>query len=338
MFHTRDKRSSWILNIIAFIIIVFPFWGIHYTNDWEGYSYTFSHPIFSRDLGFSLLSLGFTSYGFEYQDLFKFHILLIAISYLNLNRSVRLNPVILSIVLLIFYYVQIANQIRYYLAYPLILYSTYLLYNKKIFSSLLIISVAFTFHKSVIIVLGIYILYFLSYSINSKHSQIILILLGNLLIGFAVGYIQRFDAQYEEYQTQVSSLLGGIFNSIPLIIAIALIYKFNIIISRKESHLFKNHKYKWLYIISVGTCVFFYAGLQMQVLTNRFIAPLLPIWIGYYMFIKTHTHIKSIDRLAAKYMWTMIICLFLWKFLVTPFLGLDSYISELGMIIESYYL
>ncbi|MBD5355782.1 MAG: EpsG family protein [Bacteroides sp.] len=333
----ETKRYPIQSYLIAFLMLVLPFWGLHYTSDWEGYEYSFYHPIFSRDIGFSILAVLFTSYGLDYQNLFQFHILLIALSYLNLCRYIRIKPLILVVILLYFYYVQIGNQIRYYLAFPLILYSSYLLYNKSLIKALIVITISITFHKSVIILLGAYIVFFYV-SKKTTNTQLLAIILSNIIVGFAVGLIQMYDPQYEDYQEQVSSFAGGLFNSFPYILIISWIFRLNQFILRKYRTIRKDTIYKWLYILSVGSSCFLLAGFKMQILTNRFVASLIPIWFAYFLYIK-NSSVPQVCRIKAENYIKLCILLFLaWRYVVRPVMGFGTSSSEMSMMINSYYL
>lgn len=326
----HHSRLSYVLSLILFII---PFWGLSYTSDWVAYNYYFDHPEESRDIVFGYLSSCFRDNGFSYEDLFKFHIILIGLLYQTIFWKLKSKPLFPTLCLIIFMYVQIGNQIRFYSALPLAILSFLYYTRKKHFFSTFLIVISVLFHTSAVL-FYISILIFYNYIIINKFShQFIYLLLSNFGIWCLIGLTGLFNPKYLYYLGEPSSIVGGIFNGFSSLVSISLIFIF----TKSNPNILRLQIYKILYTLCISTSIFFMAGCQIQILTNRFISSMLPFWVIYLMSITQWNNLSSKIKAKAKSISVfLIVFLLFWKFVLSVELGVDSYLIEVFLMLDSY--
>ena len=326
-------RNS-IRYLVAIIIISIAFWGIHYTSDWEGYVRAFYNTDFSRDLAFSFLSNLFVKYGFDFRDLFHFHILLMAILYSSLYKNIGINIIYFALLTLIIGYVGMGNQIRYYVAYPLTLIACFYYYERKFLYSLVCVVLAVMFHYTVFI---IYVLFLLMNCIRfwNKKKQFFLIIFLNIVIYFIM-YRSNFmvENQYDSYKNveNTSSVMGGLFNLSPLLIPLYYMRK----ISNADM---TNHIIDFLFLLIASSLPLFLLSIYMQIFGSRMMMALLPVYFGYFTLIRQQTSSLYIRRNCIKAIRLTFIYFVFWRFIVPITTGVNgSVMMEMEMMISSYYL
>lgn len=330
------NQKQIIQSIVAILIFAIAFWGIHYTSDWDTYRHYFNNPEDSRDYFFGLLAEYFKGQNYSFEMLYRFYISLIAFSYVYLFNKIKTNPIGLVLIILIFNYVAVGNQIRFYLAFPLCLLAFYEFIRKKYILTVLFLTISVLNHKSTIILFSV-LLGFNIFAYKLKtYKQIILIIVLNIIIYILLNYISSFDEKYFAYNTayKLSSFLGGLFNIFPYLYPIYIIFQINKHI--KKVHSDGNHiVYKFLYVCSIAPTVFLLSGLFVQVLANRFIMTFLPFWIGYFIYVGKSQRIKYSTSNALK---VTILIISIWTFLASPLLGLEEYFFETALMLDSYSL
>lgn len=325
--------------IVAFLLLILPFWGLHYISDWDAYNYFFTNPSASRDYFFSVLANLFRENGLDFESLYRFNIFLIGISYLWLFRKTNADLIVLAIVAIFFNYVAIGNQIRFFLAYPCCLLSFYYFINKKYWICFVLLTFSIINHKTVIILFATLATTNILLYKFSPTKQIIYIIVANFAMFFMLNYTLSFDEKYTDYlsSNRISSLAGGAFNVFPYLFPIYYTFILNRMIRKFNCGLAANKLYKFLYSSAIATCIFLVSGLQVQVLSNRFIVSFLPIWISLFSFVYTNTP-RVVGLKAKKYILYTVLIVFLWIFVVKPSLGYNGYINEAILMISSYSL
>lgn len=322
--------------IIAVLIFTLAFWGIHYTSDWAAYLYFFDHPENSRDFFFGLIAEYFKGEKYTFEMLYRFYILMIALSYVYLFNKIKSNPIILVLVLIVFNYVAMGNQIRFFLAFPCCLLAFYEILDKKYVYSIVLLSISVLNHKSSILLLSILIGFnFFAYKLSS-NKQISLMILLNIVFYVLLNYISLFDDKYNEYNTanRLSSFLGGIFNVFPYLFPLYFIYRINKKINKRI--IGRNSiVYRFLYVCSIAPIAFLFSGIYVQILTNRFIIAFLPIWFGYFIYVKKYL---KIGKEPSKAMIFTIGLISAWTFILKPLLGFNEYFKEIALMLYSYYV
>lgn len=338
MINETTKMKLYWQSFFAFIVFILAYWGITYTSDWDAYIDFFNHPENSRDPMFAFLSTFFKNRGYTFIDLYRCYILLISFFYIRLFKSINVNPLLLIFVLVIFNYVAIGNQIRFYLAFPLILLSFFEFVKKKYVLAALFFILSILEHKSVIILFTILITFkFLVYRLSAT-KQIILIILANIIIFFLLNYSSSFDEKYNDYQNinKISSLAGGVFNIIPYLFPMYSCLRINKALRKKNPEFRDKSIYEFLYTCSVAPTVFLISGLYVQVLANRFIIAFLPIWFAFFIYTHRCSFQKKTKRTVSTMAGTSTVILIFWKFCLMPQLGFVDYFMETYLMLLSY--
>lgn len=334
-----NNSYSLLCIILALVVLILPYWGIHYTSDWKAYNYYFEHPSESRDYFFSILATFFGEHGYVYEDLYKFNILLIGFCYLFLFRKTNTNPILLALITVGINYVALGNQIRFFLAFPCCVLSFYFFIDKKYINSILLIVFAILNHKTTLILFSILLLSSIIIYKSKTSKQALYLVIANVIIYSLLNYSISFDEKYNNYlsSSNMSSLIGGLFNIFPYLFPIFFSYKLNQIVSDYYPILTRSNVYKFLFISSIATSVFLLSGIQIQVLSNRFIMSFLPIFIGFFFFVSNNTS-GRVKQKANKYMCYTILLMIVWTYLVKPILGFHDYFLEAEMMLSSYSL
>lgn len=331
------KYYSNFLWCISFCIFLFPFWGLNYTSDWNAYEYTFNNPSFSRDYLLAVLSEFFYNQGYEFKDLYHVHIIAIAFCYLYLFKILNVNPFWFTLLVILFYYVPIANQIRFFLALPLTLIGFYKFVYKKYVSSVLCLAIAILSHYTSILLISSLLVF---YRIQNKSIlfQFIYLTSANIIVAVLLGFTSAFNERYTGYQNsgQISSALGGIYNLFPYLLPLCLIVAFDIVIKQSTQKRVSTY-YKFLYVSSISTCIFIIGGIQTQILTHRFLCSLLPVWGGYFLYCSNNKALRKSHRF--KFYWTLsLVLICFWKYILSPYLNVDSSLKEISLMLFSYDL
>lgn len=325
-------------SFFAFIVFVLAYWGVTYTSDWDGYIFFFNHSEMSRDPMFAFLSEFFKNRGYTFIDLYKFHIILISFFFIYIFKSTRVNPLLLIFISIVFNYVAIGNQIRFYLAFPLVLLAFFELVTKRYVLTVLLFIIAILEHKSVIILFAVLVVFkFLVYRLSLK-KQMLLILLANIIIFFLLNFSDSFDEKYDDYQSagNISSLAGGIFNVVPYLLPIYSCVRISKILGKKAPELKDKPIYEFLYTCSIAPMVFLMSGLYVQVLANRFVITFLPIWFAFFIYVHRHPLQKRTKKTISIMAWTSIMILIFWMFCLMPQLGFVDYFIETYLMLSSY--
>lgn len=323
-------------SICAIVIFALAFWGIHYTSDWAAYRHYFDNPGESRDFFFGLLSEYFKGKNYSFEMLYRVYISLIALSYVYLFNKIKSNPIVLVLTLLIFNYVAMGNQIRFFLAFPCCLLAFYEFLEKKYILTVIFLTISILNHKTAILLFSALIGFnFFAYKLK-PNKQIIIIILSNIAIYILLNYISSFDEKYNAYNTvnRLSSFLGGIFNVFPYLFPIYFIYRINKKI-KKGIMTGNSVVYRFLYVCSIAPTAFLFSGIYIQVLTNRFIIAFLPIWLGYFLYV--NKNIKTQNQTSKTLIFTLML-ISVWNFIVKPLLGFNEYFIETALMLDSYSL
>lgn len=323
--------------ILAWIMFVLPFWGLTYISDWAGYSFMFENPEQSRDALFRILSIKMGELGYTFGDLYRLHIIIIGGLYVTVFRRLRLNPIIATLITITLYYVPIGNQIRFFMAFPLVILALYRFCNHQYVRCLMAVVLAILAHKTAVILFGGYaIAYLLSKRSVALQKQWIIIANIGLVILLHFSYL--FDSKYDDYHYNVSSILGGIYNSWVYLIPLYLVFVTNKKI-QQVSEKVSESSYRYLYAMSIGMSVFILAGLSLQILTNRFIATLVPIWLAYFEYCNTNCNVSPMFRQRLRcYAIVSVLIVYVKQYVIDGLFGVNAFLYEAQRMLLSYQL
>ncbi|MBW8360040.1 MAG: EpsG family protein [Weeksellaceae bacterium] len=263
--------------------------GIRDNSDWKMYYYFFKLGNEETDLMFVLLAKLFKSAGFEFADLYMFHMVsIVVLFFLFISRYTR-NAFYVVLLYFLLDFVHLTNQIRYYFGFPILMLGLYYLFSAKRYTvSVLLIILSLLFHKGLFMLLLFIPAYYL---IPAKRFitmmlwfSAALVLLIVLVVRFGVGLsLEHFDSYLgREYE---SSLVGGLFNALPYLTYLGFILVEHYRLNRHNPDLLSDPQNRLLMKLSFFPLVFLPASFLLQILGHRYILPFSIFWIIYYLML-----------------------------------------------------
>ena len=334
----KVKGYKWYYYLTAFSLIMISYWGVTTNSDWGGYEYWFENDASGTDRAFQFLTIWFNEHGLTFRMLYRFHIILIALFYILLFRKLRVNPVFYTILMLLFNYVEMGNQIRYYVGFPMALLALYYYINKRFLLSVLFGVFAFFFHSSLALFFAIFFLFYYCFNGFNNKGKIILVIGANIVLYYLVhntDVIGNFEV-YLLDRSRISSLLGGLFNLMPTIIYIYFTYLIDNEIRKCLPDMVQMKDYKYLYICIMMGTVLFLCSIPTQILAHRMMGMILmPIWLTYFIRVKSLGS-KKINNLANNCLIVLLLFYTLNAFGV--FTGSNDYFYHIKEMLDSYTL
>jgi hypothetical protein len=280
------KAFSVLLGFLIFYALLFT---VTDNSDWEIYNSVFDGYRQSNDFIFNFICDFFSSHGYEYSAVYQFHILLMGIGFIYFISRFSIHGVfaVISIYLLL-QLIPLSNQIRYFIAFPLFLISVYELIiskNKILFAIFTLLS--FLSHAGIILMYPFLFIYYKTENENFIRKLLIYSALFSILffIIYRIGLI--FFGQFEYYfETEMlSSIKGGIFNSLILIVWILYIYFRNkVLVISNQFEIESDIKYQFLYKLSLYSIIFIPTGIIIQIISHRFVEASIIVWVTYIMY------------------------------------------------------
>lgn len=326
-FLNKTKTSIRVGNILGFFFFCVILLPVEYNADWDIYQILFDNPQISFDITFSFLAKFFKTYNLSYRYLYITHVLLISLLFSLYSYSIKVtNGFFILLTYIILMYISLTNQIRYYLAFPLFLISTYYLIiakdKIKFFITLLL---AISSHIVIVLMIPFYFLFF-KVKIKYFSKLVFAISIFSLLVAFSFENVINlsFRENLNSYLTEDrrSSFLGGLFNLIPIIF-------YYIVINIRHKKLIKNYpeitndlNYVYLYKLSVYPFIFLLLSIYLQIFANRFIQPMIIVWLFYFFYTTEYTQKNKLNNSFLIFLF--IIVNFAWSLLLSPLiLGSD---------------
>ena len=270
--------------IFSLVIFIIFFLRIRYSQDWDAYELMFDQYV-NTDIFSLWIAQLCRTLGFGFVSFYQIHLSLAFLLYYVLISRFNRNVFIIYLCLLLINYVQFANQLRYFISFPLFVYASYLLFcknNKKAYILLLI---------SPIIHIGILSLYIFlpAYKIFQKFNTFKLVtyvLSGSvvffLLLKYVMIYIpEKFWGYLED--DNISTLAGGVYNLIFPIVCIIIVifstYRWHSFFTEKQDKV-----YHFLRLMSYSPILFIIISIDVQVIAHRYIYPFLVVWILFVLY------------------------------------------------------
>lgn len=255
------------------------------------YYYFYKYEV-ETDIVFNNLTFVFKKIYLSYNDLYKFHIIVIVSLYFLLISRFTKNIFFVFLAYILLDNVHFLNQIRYYLGFPILMIGYYLLfYKSKYFLSILCIVLSILCHSGLsflLILIPIY--YFVptkKYYIYTLMFSAIVFLIALYLFNSTLGEILKHYGSYFA-KDNLSSFVGGLFNAIPYILLLVFLYIETFLLMKKNPEIVDNSEFKFLYKISFFPVIFLPASFLIQVIGHRYVMTFSVFWILYYyiFFIK----------------------------------------------------
>lgn len=310
--------------LLLYALYFFSFYFVDWTVDKYNYEYMMGHiEDYDTDYIFNLLSLYSFRYGYTYDDIYHWHIILQSLFFALFTFKVFKKPWLPAIIFIALNYVNIANQIRYFMGFWLFLYGMTFYINKKsrVFYYLLGL-VACLNHIGLVVLFACMPLYRIYEKITFKKYIILFIVLLFILpvITFIIpGFLQGFS-KYLASERQ-SSLAGGVFLFFPILVQAVVIFanKYKI-----PNEIKSECNYKLLLSITVFSFIILPLALQVHIFSHRFVMPFIAIWLAFVY-----------DYLKKLYSVSSIICLIfvLWLYFVPKIiLGYSYYLDNIQVM------
>jgi len=227
-------------------------------------------------------------------------------------------------------YVQIANQIRYFLAFPLFLLSLYYWgFEHKHIKSLIIAIFAILSHNGILPLYIFIPLYEICHELKIKKIILIFIAIGvfGLLISSILfKFMPYLKSSYSSYSMDLSSLRGSIFVSVFSVSWYALLF----FINNKIVSIKKIPLVYFSYIISLYPIIFLIISFSgLQIINGRYVNAFYSMWT---ILLLQLTKIKEI-RFSRIYVIIFAILIFVIKYLLSDWVFGRSYDSEISKVL-----
>lgn len=278
----KDAKGS--LALVIFCLLLF---GIRYTDDWAGYYHFFNNPEASPDLLFKYLSVFYKSIGLSYIDLFQLHILIIGfcISYFITRFSPY--PLIVLFCVILIKFIPIVNQIRFYSAFGIFLMSIYsLIVSKRRRMAIFLMFLSIISHLAISPLFILFLIYPKLKNYTLKKISKILVLTSVLMfvIFQVMNTIVTGHFEYYLQGNSISSVIGGLYLILPIVLGYFFIFKYYKILCNKIPELLDDIKFKFLFILSVYTAPLLLIGLISQIVVHRYISIFSMVWLIYLIY------------------------------------------------------
>lgn len=342
---TFRKFFAW---FASFLLIVGAYWGVTFNPDWAGYEYYFETQN-SPDFLYNYLSEAFLKYGYEFRDLYRFHIFFIALFFsLYFFRLVKTKAFFITVIFLLTNYVAVGTQIRYFMALGTFLlatdmYST----SKKHLSFLLLTALSLIAHQGIfllIIMLGFTYVFWgkRGRQLNWWIVLIVNVILASVLLGLQLD-LDSSKGLFNTYVTEgeKSSWIGGIYHSFPSIIGFICIFNLcrllGINISLGKSK--QLNRQMVLYWVSISPVWIIVASMMVQILGSRYLFIMLPLWLSFLIIFYGKVH-KVKDKQLISNTFVIILGVSILFTYIMPYLLMPGnvYVRQMLSMILSYRL
>ncbi|TRX40134.1 EpsG family protein [Flavobacterium restrictum] len=288
------KKTIFFLSLFAFYIL---FIGITDTADWRMYDDLFNIDDIETDILFRYFSLVVFALGYSFTDLFQVHILLYGFLLVQFISRFTQNILLVLGFYVFIAYVPLANQIRYYLALSLFLNGLYFFYFDQKRKSYYYLALSFLSHSSMIVLFGFFVLEKQVAMANFVKTCLLL----SVVIFFGFNFVVTFGlldflGKFKEYiinDDLVSSFIGGVFNELPFILTLIVIYFWiqNVLVQLPQ--LLDNKVFVFLYKLTFFSIIFIPISFNIQVLGHRYVQAFFIVWLCLFVYV--WSFIKSRD-------------------------------------------
>lgn len=333
-----NKISANIKSGLCFIVYVLIFIGITYTADWSNYENFIVTPEDCPDPLFRFFASFCSCFNLKFSFIFKLYIILMGMAYIYLARKFCVN-VFVVIIFAVNVYLLMANQIRFYLAWPLILIAIYDLLERKNISFIFFAVLSFLSHQSVILVFFA----FLLCSFISRHCKFASFIFIMLLLSICLAFFSWADfnvAKISMYQNihREATILGSLYNEIPFWICSLIIIRVHFVMVKNNENILSDISYGYLFNLSFCVILFYGIGFFLHIFVQRFVESMILVWLIYVLYCYNKIELIVIKK--------KLLLLFAVICIVNPFFALlhyfvkeeDYYMTELVETLSSYSL
>ncbi|GAA4146821.1 hypothetical protein GCM10022216_32190 [Sphingobacterium kyonggiense] len=324
----KQKGFYGILGLFLFMSI---YWDIKYFDDMYNYQFMFNNiDSYSTDFMFTYLVTVANNIGWEFQDLYNFHIFIIGLFFTLFAIKFSNNIIFIVILICAYRYIDYGNQIRYYMGYFLVLNALYeYMVKDRKGIAVFLATLGILSHSSLIVICIIPFIRNFLLNLTLKRLIIINIIL-LISFSFLILIISSAFPQFIKYfidDKGKSSIIGGVFELLPLILIIWLLFTNHYRILKSLPNILENSVYKFLYTLCIFSFLFISTGLVFRILAIRFVFSFSIVWISYLLF--TLNLYKGSERSTQRIkILSVFLILILWFYYASLFILGSSYNLE----------
>ena len=270
------------LTLMAFLMSFYLFKDIRYTDDfdvYESFYYNFSET--SGDIGYVFLEEIGKYFHLTFYQFYNFVVGLQLVLFICLYRKYKVNEVIGLFGTILILYVQMANQIRFFLALPLFLIAVnYLFCNKNFIFAAILLFVSCSFHNGIIALLSFIPLYYLVEYKHIKKSRILFLLAVIGLLGlyvYPILYENMVNSaeRFERYNESVSRLVTLYYMVFPCS-SLWIVYN-----TYKNINIYKcSNEVRLSYYLTFFVIIWMVVSFSgIQIINARYVNALFPMWL-----------------------------------------------------------
>lgn len=296
IFHSLISQLIEVLKLkavalVAAVVLLITIWyftfGLEYTADYRMYAFLFKNDL-QTDFMFRQFSTLFSSYGYTFHDLYVFHIAVTVLLYLSLISKFSHNIWFIFLAYIVLDYVHFANQIRYFMGFPMMLWAFYCLHRSKYFLFALFAVLACLSHSALIVLLTFVPAYlWIKPQKYLKHTLLLSIFCFLIVyIAFTQGMGREIE-HFGEYFSKkgVSSFFGGFYNAVPYLIFTLFLYLETRRYRMKHPEWQTDRQFVFLYKLTFYTVIFIPASFFLQIAGHRYVMPFVVIYGIYYLYL-----------------------------------------------------
>lgn len=281
---TKESWTSKFKVVFNFFLLVFGYILSFYFIEWTVDMYNYEHMLsdiedYSTDIFFTWTATFAEQYNYSYSDIYHFHIVVQSIFFSLFSVKEFKNPLFPCIITILLNFVNIANQMRFFLGFWAFLYGM-TFYDRKRYLYYILGLFACLNHVTLCILFLCFPLRQVLLKINAKTYCIfsVIILIIAPMFKFALPTFLESFSMYLEQRMQ-SSFLGGVFTIFPILFFVLYFYKV-----RKKSELQnQSSNGRILETLSIFSFLFIPLSLVFQVFAHRFVFTFIALWIAYIL-------------------------------------------------------
>ena len=326
-----------IVAALSFLIYISFFIAITDTTDWDGYIYLFKHDDFPTDLMFRYLSILAKSFGYEFIHVYKLHVILTGLFFVNFLSKFTKNTIFIVTMLVLLSYVPLANQIRYFLAFSIFL-NGYFYLNKRVLLGIFLLCLAVTSHTGILALILVALPAMLIKSSKTLIVWSIIVTIG--IFFFFKPILASLGLNHDRLEiylgsTYSTSILGALFQVFPVIIVSLL----SLILLRNRLATLNGSEESFILLrLGLVSLTFLPLSFLSQIFFGRYSFALLFVWALIVMCLKEKSFLRTtLSSTGYLFVVQLVLHIYYWSL---PILLLDSRdtLEKMELLVESFSL
>lgn len=279
----KESMTSKIKTVFNYLILAFGYLLTFYFVEWTVDMYNYEHMLsdidrYSTDIFFTWIAKYAEQHNYSYSDVYHFHIVLQAIFFSLFSAKEFKSPILPCIITILLNFVNIANQMRFFLGFWAFLYGM-TFYDKKRSIYYLLGLFACLNHITLCILFICMPLRPFLLNISKKRYFIfatILLIISPLIQVILPTFFESFSVYLE--QDMQSSVLGGLFSIFPIFFFVLCFYSSQTTRENCNPDLSNN---RLIETLSIFSFLFIPLSIVFQIFAHRFVFTFISLWIAY---------------------------------------------------------